>query len=329
MTSAGAAKSKMSVIPIIDFAPFLKGNADDKQRVAKAILAACKGSGFLYLANHGVPQSQMDGIFAEGKRFFALPLEERMKVLSNGSRGYRPYGYFQKEGSEKVPNLMEHFIFQRDLPPDDPDIVAGRRIHALNKWPENLPGWREALLGYFAEMEKLSSNLLRAFALAVDLDENYFQQFFRKPTSAVKLFHYPPQPPVSDKNQVGLGSHFDDTAVTILLQDNVGGLQLETDDGWIDVTPIPGTFVINIGEVMSRWVNDLFVPTPHRVINTSGLERYSVPFFALPDYNAIISCVPTCRGPGRPPKYPPRPASFFQSRAFRDQNWRSRHKKSA
>jgi isopenicillin N synthase-like dioxygenase len=175
-------------------------------------------------------------------------------------------------------------------------------------------------------MEKLNLDLLRAFALAVHLEENYFHQFFRKPTSAIKLFHYPPQPPASEeKKKIGLGSHFDDTAVTILAQDSNGGLQVETDRGWVDVTPVPGTFVINVGEVMARWVNDLFVPTPHRVINLSGLERYSVPFFALPDYNAIISCVPTCRGPGNPPKYSARPALFFQSRAFRDRNWQSRH----
>lgn len=321
--------SATAPVPIIDFAPFLAGDPADMRRVAQSIRAACQQSGFLYLANHGVPQSQMAGIFAEANRFFALPIEQRMEVLSNGSRGYRPYGYFQKTGGEKVPNLMEHYIFQRDLPADDPDIVAGRRIHALNKWPENLPGWREALLSYFAEMERLNRDLLRAFALALDLEENYFHQFFRKPTSAIKLFHYPPQPPMAAETQIGLGSHFDDTAVTILLQDNVGGLQLETENGWVDVTPITGTFVVNIGEVMARWVNDLFVPTPHRVINTSGLERYSVPFFALPDYDAIISCVPTCRGPGNPPKYPTRRAMFFQSRAFRDQNWRARHKKSA
>jgi isopenicillin N synthase-like dioxygenase len=325
MTTATAIPANTQ-FPVIDFAPFLSGDPKAKRQVARAIVDACEGPGFFYLAQHWISQSEFDAIFAQSKRFFALPLDHRMTVLSNGSRGYRPYGYFQKAGSDKKPNLMEHYIFQADLPPDDPDILAGNHVHALNKWPENLPGWREAMLHYFSAVDKVSREMLRAFALAVDLDENYFAKFFRKPTSAVKLFHYPPQPPTSADEQVGLGSHFDDTAMTILLQDDVGGLQVERGRGkWVDVTPIPGTFVINIGEVMSRWVNDRFVPTPHRVINLSGRERYSIPFFALPDYDAMIACVPTCRGPGNPPKYPPRLASFFQSRAFRDRNWQLRH----
>jgi len=327
-TAIAEAPAKLQ-FPIIDFAPFLSGDPAAKRRVATAIADACEGAGFFYLAQHGISQSELDEIFAQSKRFFALPLEHRMTVLSNGSRGYRPYGYFQKADSEKKPNLMEHYIFQADLPADDPDIVAGNHVHALNKWPDRLPGWREALLHYFHAVDELSRQLLRAFALAVDLDEAYFLKFFRKPTSAIKLFHYPPQPPASAEEQVGLGSHFDDTAVTILLQDGVGGLQVERGRGrWLDVTPVPGTFVINIGEVMARWVNDRFVPTPHRVINLSGRERYSIPFFALPDYDAVIACAPTCRGPGNPPKYPPRPAMFFQSRAFRDRNWQFRHNRS-
>jgi len=318
------AAAKIS-FPVIEFAPFFSDDPGEKTRVAEALVGACKGPGFFYLAGHGIPQSQLDGIFASARRFFATPLEERMKLSGAGARGYRPYGFYAKAGSGRTPDLMEHFIFQHDLAPDDPDILAGNHMHALNKWPTNLPGWREEVLAYFHAVEKLSFAMLRAFAIGLDLEENYFSQFFRKPTSSAKLFHYPPQSAETIGKQVGLGSHFDDTAITILLQDEVGGLQVEGPNGWIDVTPIPGTFVINIGEVMARWTNDMFLPTPHRVFNRFGRERYSVPFFALPDWDAVIVPAATCCGPANPQKYPPRRAIFFQSRAFRDNNWKARH----
>ena len=314
-----------AAFPIVDFAPFFSGGHADKAGVAKALVEACKGPGFFYLSGHGMPQSQLDGIFATARRFFETPMEERMKLSGAGVRGYRPYGFYAKAANERMPDLMEHFLFQRELTADDPDILAGNRMHALNKWPDNLPGWREEVLSYYHAVEDLSFAMLRAFAIGLDLEEDYFLPFFRKPTSSAKLFHYPPQSPETIATQVGLGSHFDDTAITILLQDEVGGLQVEGPKGWIDVTPICGTYVVNIGEVMARWTNDMFLPTPHRVFNRFGRERYSVPFFALPDWDAVIAPVATCCGPEKPQKYPPRRAVFFQSRAFRENNWKARH----
>jgi isopenicillin N synthase-like dioxygenase len=325
MSPASATAAAKVPFPIVDFSPFYSGDPGEKRRVADSMVDACKGAGFFYLAGHGITQSQLDGIFAAAQRFFNSPLEERMKLAGPGLRGYRPYGFYAKANPNRVPDLMEQYLYQRDLPADDPDILAGDHLHGLNKWPDNLPGWREDLLGYFHAVENLSFAMLRAFAIGLDVEEEHFLQFFRKPTSSIKLFHYPPQSPESLARQVGLGSHFDDTAVTILLQDEVGGLQVEDPRGWIDVTPIRGTFVINIGEVMARWTNDVFLPTPHRVINRFGRERYSVPFFALPDWDAIIVPVASCCGPENPQKYPPRRAAFFQSRAFRDANWKARH----
>jgi isopenicillin N synthase-like dioxygenase len=328
MTAVPGMSSATLQFPIVDFAPFLSGDPEGKRLVAQSIIDACKGPGFFYLAQHGVPQSQIDGIFAATRRFFAQPLEEKLKVASpdRKSKGYREYGFFHKDGSDKrpMPDLMEHFICQRELPPDDPDILAGNHIHAVNRWPEYLPGWKETILDYFNAVEHLSLQMMRAFAIGLELEEDYFLRFFRKPTSGIKIFHYPAQPPVAQSKRIGLGAHYDDTAVTILLQDDAGGLQVQRGNSWINVTPIAGTFVINIGEVMARWVNDLFIPTPHRVVNLSGRERYSIPFFALPDWDAMIANVPTCRGPDNRMKYIPRRAAYFQTRAFRTQNWLDR-----
>jgi len=253
--------------------------------------------------------------FRHDSRFFALPLDERLKVkLTIGkNRGYQPLGSRMYGDKADAPDLNESYKYQHDLPPDDPDIRAGDRVHALNLWPENLPGWREALTFYYDEIERLSEAVLRAFALALDLEEDWFLGFYRKPLTQINLLHYPPHPPVTPGRQFGLRPHADTTAFTVLAQGDVEGLQVEDKEGWIDVPPIPGTYVINIGDMMARWTNDRFASTPHRVINRSGRERYSVPFFAIPDFDALVECLPSCRGPANPPKYPPLKVGDFMN----------------
>jgi isopenicillin N synthase-like dioxygenase len=295
-------------IPLIDFAPFLAGEAVGKQRVTGAIRDACEQVGFLYLANHGVPQAKIDAVFEAAQRFFALPDERKMdpslRVTPQRTRGYQPL-FARHYANTDAPDVNEAFKYQHDYPADDPDIVAGNRFHQTNQWPADLPGWRETLLDYFAEMERLSERLLRAFALALELGEDWFLRFYRKPLTQVTLLHYPPQPNQAPERQYGIRPHADSTAFTVLAQDEVGGLQVESRDGWIDAPPIKGAYVINIGDMMARWTNDRFKSTPHRVINLTGRERYSVPYFAIPDFDAVVACLPSCGSPDNPPKYPP------------------------
>ena len=297
----------MEQVATVDFAPFLSGMPDGKRATADAIGAACESIGFFYLANHGMPAAATDGIFNAARRFFALPLERRMGpailISPEHSRGYQPVGArFYPDTAE--PDRMEAFKYQRELPPDDPDNLAGDRIQQPNKWPEGLAGWRESLLGYFEAVDGVAMGLLRAFALALDLEEHYFRAFYRKPMTQVSLLHYPPAPPA--EGLYGNRPHLDETAFTIVLQDDVPGLEVETAAGrWVDVPPIPGSIVINIGDYMARWTNDRYRSTRHRVVNRSGAERYSVPYFAIPDFDTVIECLPSCQGPGNPPKYPP------------------------
>jgi isopenicillin N synthase-like dioxygenase len=297
----------MAEVPVIDFTAFREGGAAGKATVATAIREACEDTGFFYLSGHGIAQSQIDAIFAASRRFFALPFEERLKVrlTPQQNRGYQPLGSRMYGDKADAPDLNESFKYQHELPPDDPDILDGNRVHAANLWPENLPGWRETLIGYYDQMERLTDGLLRGFALALDLPEGYFHAFYRKPLTQINLLHYPPHPPVTPGRQYGLRPHSDTTAFTVLAQGEVGGLQVEQGGDWIEAPPLGGTFVINIGDMMARWTNDRFASTPHRVINRSGLERYSVPFFAIPDFDAVVECLPSCAGPGRPAKYPP------------------------
>ena len=313
----------MAEVPVIDFAPFLGGMTAGRTGVGKAVRDACESTGFFYLAGHGIPLPAVAAIFAASRRFFTLPLEERLKVrlTPRQNRGYQPLGSRMYRDQADAPDLNESFKYQHELPPNDPDILDGNRVHARNQWPDGLPGWRETLLGYYGQMERLTGALLGAFALALDLAEDYFGAYYTKPLTQINLLHYPPHPPLTPGRQFGLRPHSDTTAFTILAQDDVGGLQVEHGGEWIEVPPLADAFVINIGDMMARWTNDRFASTPHRVINRSGLERYSVPFFAIPDFDAVVACLPSCTGPDWPPKYPPlRVGDFMQASNARDWN---------
>ena len=210
---------------------------------------------------------------------------------------------------------MEAFKYQQELPESDPDILAQDRVHQRNRWPSGQDAFRAGLLDYFSDVTRLSHDLLRAFALALGLPQAYFLQFFRKPLTQVSLIHYPPQAPAAPGDEYGVRPHTDATAFTMLLQDEVGGLQVQGKNGaWVDAVPVHGSFVINIGDMMARWTNRRFASTMHRVFNRTGRERYSVPFFGIPDFDAVIQCVPTCQGPGNPALYPPLKVGDFMNR---------------
>ncbi|MBT5265111.1 MAG: isopenicillin N synthase family oxygenase [Rhodospirillaceae bacterium] len=307
MISERRSTSEDLSVPTIDFEPFLLGDPAGKQQVARAIRDACENTGFFYLTGHGVPQDKIDAAFEASHQFFALPLQERMKIklIPDKNRGYQPVGSRMYPGEADAPDANESYKYQHELSADDPDIQAGSRVHAGNLWPTGLPGFRETLIGYYDCMEGLSDALLRAFALALDLDEGYFAAFYRKPLTQINLLHYPPHPASAKGRQFGLRPHTDTTSFTILAPGDVEGLQVECHGRWIDLPPIEGAYVINIGDMMARWTNDRFASTNHRVINRSGQERYSIPFFAIPDFDAVVECLPSCHGPDNPPKYQP------------------------
>lgn len=309
--AAGIAGKRVpfSSVPVIDLGPLRRD--DDpaaKRRTAQAIGRACEDVGFIYIANHGIPDAMIAGAFAEARRFFALPLAEKMKLHIGKSANYRGYFPLKEEKTDvtAMGDLKEGFDLMRELGPDDPDVRAGKPLHGPNQWPDGLPGFREAILAYYAAMEDLAKLLLRGMALSLDLDEHWFADKTRKPLAYLRLLHYPPQKGMIDEREIGCGAHSDYGCLTILAQDAVGGLQLRNSAGeWIEAPPIPGAFVINLGDQMARWTNERFQATPHRVINRSGRERYSIPFFFDPDYDAVVECLPTCQGPDNPPRHEP------------------------
>ena len=265
-----AIDSEELVVPLIDMGPLRDGSADGVEKVARDVAAACTSSGFLYVVNHGVSKETVDGIFQANKDFHALPLEKKLELQINQFyRGYVPFAgstlKVSSIGEAKKPNQSEQIIFRHELAADDPDLGQGLPLQGPNQWPS-----------------------------PDDLPEDHFDQFFVKPVKNLKLLHYPAQPKDRPADQFGAAPHTDFGFVTVLAQDDTGGLEVRSPDGsWHPAPVIPDSFVINIGDALSRWTNGRFASTPHRVINRAPhRSRYSVPFFLDPNMHSVIEALP-------------------------------------
>lgn len=287
-------------IPIIDVAPLLDGS--DPQGVAEQIGKVCEEVGFFYIKNHGVPAEQIEGVYDVAKEFFALPFETKQKVniATTGDvlRGYIPT-YAENADPENSRDFKEAF----DLG-DDGDEVS--RFFGPNPMPEELPEFKVVTEAYHDTMLELARKLVSAIALSLDLPADYFDSIHSKPITIQRLLHYPPQQGEVSQEEIGIGAHTDYGFLTILNQDTVGGLQVRNLDGaWISAPPVDGTFIINIGDIVQTLTNGRYSSTVHRVVNRSGAERYSIPFFIDADYDAVIEPLPSCVTEDNPPKFQP------------------------
>ncbi|WP_394889980.1 isopenicillin N synthase family dioxygenase [Mesorhizobium sp. AaZ16] len=296
-----AKRESFDKIPMVDIAPLLDGS--DKQRVAKEIRWALSNTGFMYVKNHGVPQDFVDSVFDVSRRFFDLPMSQKMAMHISKSdvalRGYiEPFGENTDPGKTK--DLKECF----DLGPER-SMLEGP-FFGPNQWPSSLPECRELAYGYHQKMVGLAKKLLQGIALSLDLSESYFENLMQNPISIQRLLHYPPQSGYISEDIIGIGAHTDYGNLTILAQDDVGGLQVMNRDGdWVQGTPIRGTFIINIGDLIQRLTNDTYLANIHRVVNTSGRERYSIPFFIDGDFDAIVAPLASCVTDSNPRRYKP------------------------
>lgn len=293
-------------IPVIDFAPFLEGSDSGKQKVATAIREAAERIGFFYVRNAPVQSASVRDAFAATRDFFALPHAQKMEVAINRShRGFMPIGN-GTYGPDVKPNLNESFLMGLDLPANDPDVIAGTPMHGANQWLSCMAHQKRAYHAYFDELMGFGRLLLRASARALSLPETFFEQAYAKPMPFIRAVYYPTQRADRDANEFGSARHTDNGCLTLLAQDDTGGLQVQRRDGsWIDAPPIADTFVINIGDMLMRWTNDRWVSTPHRVVNISGQNRYSMPFFFNPSFDTRVECIDSCLRPGEQPRYEP------------------------
>ena len=293
-------------IPVLDVAPFLAGEPGAAAALAAQIKRTCEDTGLLVISNHGVPQDLIEAAFAAAAAFFAQDEERKMALrIGDQNIGYLPYGgQTMKTSTIQVankPNYSESFY----ITTPDPDPTVQDVAADLNKWPPGLPGFKDAQVRYFQTMRALARRFLPTFALALGLPEDYFEADFQGANCTVRLIQYAPQLPEED-DLYGFAPHTDGSFFTFLPRSKFPGLEVKTKDGyWIRPPDVPGAFVVNTGEMLARYSNDLFDPTPHRVVNRSGAIRHAMPFFYGPNRHTKVHCAPTCVSPGSPARYEP------------------------
>ena len=296
-------------VPVIDLAGMLTGDPEAKARVAANLREACSNVGFFYIANHGIPQALMDTMFAEAERFFRLSPDDKNALHVKQSPhlvGYIGMGEENADPAVSKGDIHEGFDFIAEDVETPLGFMEGDFRKAGNQWPANLPGFREVMTEYTIAVRLLARRLFAAFALALDLTEDYFAPLSDKPMALTRMMYYPSQSGPLDLANMGVGAHTDHECFTILAQDSVQALQVRNRRGeWIDAPPIPGTFVVNIGDLMARWTNGAFASTFHRVFNASGRTRYSIPTFVGANADAVIRALPSCVSAENPPKYEP------------------------
>ncbi len=291
-------------LPVIDLTGLAEGDEAALRRIAREIGEACRRIGFFYVVNHGI--AAIPAAFEQSARFFALPLPQKRALAIETIGGNRGYSGLLHEALDPTrgADMKEAFNVGLDLAPDDPELIAGVPFRSLNAWPD-LPDFRAALLGYFDDCAALGLRLHRAFARDLGLPDAFFEDKFDRPMATLRLLHYPANP-AEAPDRIGAGEHTDYGNVTLLATDNVGGLEVRTRGGaWIAAPVMPGAFVVNIGDCLMRWTNDIYVSTPHRVVNRSGRERYSIAFFFDPNPDARVAAIPSCVPAGENPRYPP------------------------
>lgn len=310
----------MNTLPLIDIAPLYGTDSAAWRDVATQIDTACRDWGFFYITGHGIPPERIDALLAAAKAFFALPEAEKLKIDITRTAHHRGYGAIATEQLDPTQpsDLKETFDMGFHMAADHPEVLAGKPLRGPNRHPD-LPGWAALMEQHYADMQALAQTLLRAIALALGIERDFFDARFAEPISVFRMIHYPPRHTARSADQPGAGAHTDYGCVTLLYQDDAGGLQVRNVHGeWIDAPPIPGSFVVNIGDMMARWSNDRYTSTPHRVISPLGVHRYSMPFFAEPHPDTEISCLPNCSSADNPPKYPPVTSAEYLLSRFAD-----------
>jgi isopenicillin N synthase-like dioxygenase len=304
-------------IPVIDLSRFIEGGTADRRAVAQETDRVCREIGFLSVTGHGVPDDLIADLYDRSKTFFRQPAAAKHRVgqpapdIVRGYIGLARGALATTRGEETPPDLKESY----NIGPDQP----------ANLWPDD-PGFRAAWLAYYAEMKRLGRDMLHLFAAALDLPPGWFDASDRNPPSVLSAIYYPDQPEPPAEGQLRAGAHTDFGTMTILRPDGApGGLQVMTRSGeWMPARPAPGSFIINIGDMMARWTNDRWVSTLHRVVNPprgtgSSAERLSIGFFHQPDDDFIVECLPGCLNAEGRAKYPPVSVGDYMRARFTSQ----------
>ncbi|KAK2397937.1 hypothetical protein P8452_18742 [Trifolium repens] len=312
--------TKFSILNLIDLS-----NPNINQTV-NSLKQACLDSGFFYVVNHGINEDFMDEVFAQSKKFFTLPMKEKMKILRNEKhRGYTPVLDELLDPENQIHgDYKEGYYIGVEVAEDDPE--SNKPFYGPNKWPapDILPGWRETMEKYHREALEVGKAVGKIIALALDLDADFFDkpEMLGEPIATLRLLHYGGQISDPTKGLFGAGAHTDYGLITLLATDEVSGLQICKDrdakpQKWEDVAPLKGAFIVNLGDMLERWSNGVFKSTLHRVLGNHK-ERYSIAYFLEPSHDCLVECLPTCKSETNPPKYPPILCRDYLSQRYND-----------
>ncbi|MDB6000508.1 MAG: 2OG-Fe(II) oxygenase, partial [Rhizobacter sp.] len=299
-------QASFSEIPVLSIASLGRGDAEEVATI-DAIRKASEEVGFFYVKDHGVDSALVQSIFDQCKDFFALPKAEREALRITHSKVFAGYLSVGELGANqsRPRDLLEAFNVCTELGADDVYVKQGKPLYGANQWPASLPALKDAVVAYYGAMDQLGRRLLQAFAMALGQPRDAFDSQYAKPISQLRLLHYPAQESAMDE-MLGARPHRDVGMFTILLQDDAGGLEVGNASGeWVIAPPIEGTFVVNVGEMMKLLTNNHFASALHRVVNRSGRQRFSVPFFYNPDYETRLATLPQFDTAERPTQFQP------------------------
>ena len=301
----------MTNIPLIDFKRFDSGDENERRRISEEVNKAASEVGFMYAKNLGIDQNILQDAFNSSIKFFKQPLSEKSKLsyVQDMNHGYQGVGE-QRLDSQFAPDLKEAFTM-RDVP---------LREKFLNLWPSN--EFRRIAVRAFGECLRGSNIVMEAFAIALDLPTKYFRERHKGENVALRYLHYPISGKNLSANQLGAGAHTDFGTITLLFQDDVGGLQIQNRSGqWLDAVHIPGTVIVNTADLIATWTNDRYCSSPHRVrANTGDRERYSIAFLVDPDTDVPVSDFDSCVSVGQPAKYPATTAGAYVAQRIAESN---------
>lgn len=314
-------------IPVVDIAALAPGQPEAARADSVAKLgAALEAGGFAYLAGHGVPQDLIDRLFALTRAFHALPFDTKMKIVINAdNRGYLKLATSTIVTSTVArntrPNQSKSLIFMHE---EIPARLVGTPLQGPNQWPEELPAFRDVVPEYMAALTELGRTVAGAVAEFLCLPRDFFAPNLAEPTQGLRLLHYPPQ--ADEADLYGSAPHTDYGFITMLAQDAVGGLEVRNGAGaWVPAPPIPGTFVMNVGDVLTRWSNGRLPSVPHRARNVGAADRYSMPFFFDAAMDTMIACPPALLAQGESAAYPPfRYGDYLLERLNRNYDYRKK-----
>jgi isopenicillin N synthase-like dioxygenase len=306
------ATTEVDLIPVLSLGPFRAGEPGSAAVAASRLADALERIGFFFVVDHGLDWALVEETYRQARRLHALTDDRKEAIVMDAERG----GYLRLGGGTsyasaiagevRKPNLNAAYFVQRD--------PSGRR----NQWPD-LPGFREVVMAYFEAVQTLAHELLPLYALALHLPPGHFEGPFDRPSATLRMSHYPVVD--HDEHDWGLAPHTDSSFMTLLPANDIPGLWIRPEGyDWVEPPPLPGSFLVNSGDILKRWTNHRFLSTAHRVRNESGRDRYAIPFFYGPSDDAPVEALPTCVSADRPARYPPTTYGAYQ-RWFRNRNY--------